>query len=121
MQLYTINNIISINGNTVQANVSINPSSAVFKGHFPERPILPGVFHLKIVMDILIKYYNKNFVFHACTNIKFLNLIDPKIVNNLIYEIYIKNIHESSCTQDIIVRNDQTVFCKMQNLHVEGF
>lgn len=119
MAPYTIQNIINNSEKTIQANVLINASSNVFNGHFPGRPILPGVYHLYITMNILKKFYDSNMTFNACANIKFLNYIDPNLVTILNYDIYIKNINDSSYTLNVIVKNDQTVFCKMQNLHVK--
>ena len=38
-----IESVLSANATTIQAQTQVNPEWEVFKGHFPELPIMPGV------------------------------------------------------------------------------
>ena len=38
-----IESVLSANATTIQAQSQVNPNWEVFKGHFPELPIMPGV------------------------------------------------------------------------------
>lgn len=44
-----VDRVLSFDGTRVHAQVHIHPSWDVFRGHFPDRPILPGVLMIEMV------------------------------------------------------------------------
>ena len=38
-----VDEVVSIDGNTIRTRKRVDPADPVFKGHFPDFPILPGV------------------------------------------------------------------------------
>ncbi|MEN8225163.1 MAG: 3-hydroxyacyl-ACP dehydratase [Bacteroidota bacterium] len=74
--LYTIQNLIKTDEGFT-ARISFNPSHPVFDGHFPEQPVVPGVFLIRIIKDVVGSVAGGKFVLKFGSNIKFLNVIDP--------------------------------------------
>ena len=58
--------------------LSIPKDSIVFKGHFPERPLLAGAFQLLIAVHWLKKLLNENITTERISEAKFRSLIGPE-------------------------------------------
>lgn len=80
--LYTIADLKE-NAGTVNAAIELNEQHAIFKGHFPGKPVLPGVFALQIVKGILSSALHRTLQMRAAGDIKFLQMIDPVQNNKL--------------------------------------
>ena len=70
-------------GEIVKANVKLDPSHPIFKGHFPGQPVLPGVIMVEIVKELLQVHIKKQTRLVKASDIKFLSVIIPEL-NNLI-------------------------------------
>ena len=60
------------------ANLSFDPGHEIFKGHFPGQPVVPGVVLIHILKDLCRKIVDSDVRLMKGTNIKFLNMIDPR-------------------------------------------
>lgn len=69
--------------NTFTASVELNSSHKIYKGHFPEIPVAPGVTLIQIIQEILAKKINQPLVLKEGSNIKFLAMINPLKENNI--------------------------------------
>ena len=81
------------NNNCVTAQVTTNPQSPWFSGHFPGNPILPGVAQLHMVTASIAKVLHKEFVLHSVARIKFRKLIRPGDVLDIHAETGKKDNH----------------------------
>lgn len=81
---------------TIQAAILLHPDHPIFKGHFPEHPVLPGVCMLEMITEILGSHLQKRFRIMSAPMIKFLHMIvpdkDPLIHFEIKYEAGAKNI-----------------------------
>src|SRR3978361_1636702 len=68
---------------TIRAILKINPDHAIFKGHFPGQPVVPGVCMLQIVKELVEKAVGSPTRLHNGHDLKFLSVIDPR-TNNLV-------------------------------------
>ena len=50
---YTLSSRNDNEKDTISATVLIDKNHPIFKGHFPEKPVLPGVCLMQIIKDIL--------------------------------------------------------------------
>ena len=75
--LYTFNNIRG-EENILRANVQLTPSHAIFKGHFPGEPVLPGVCMTQMVKELLEVHIGKQTRLVKALDIKFLSIITPQ-------------------------------------------
>ncbi|MDB4901329.1 MAG: 3-hydroxyacyl-ACP dehydratase [Mucilaginibacter sp.] len=64
-------------GNIVKTNIELNASHPIFKGHFPDQPVLPGVCMLQMVKEIVEVYINKETKLVKASDLKFLSFIFP--------------------------------------------
>lgn len=55
----------------------LNPEHAVFKGHFPGNPVMPGVCTLRLVRECAAKALCSPIVFSAIKSCKFLSAVVP--------------------------------------------
>jgi 3-hydroxyacyl-[acyl-carrier-protein] dehydratase len=69
--------------NTFTATVELNPSHKIYKGHFPEIPVAPGVTLIQMVQEILAKKIDHSLTLKEGSNIKFLAMINPLKENNI--------------------------------------
>ncbi|HID03131.1 MAG TPA: hypothetical protein EYP18_08000 [Desulfobacterales bacterium] len=71
---------ISINlekDNAITAQVTTDPQSPWFKGHFPNDPILPGIAQIHMVTETIAKVLQKDLSLQSLTRIKFKKIIRP--------------------------------------------
>lgn len=75
---------------------SLNPNHAVFKGHFPGRPLLPGVCMVQIVKDVVCKLIGEPMFLAEAKQIKFLEMIIPKVNEVLEFKLNISEVDNNS-------------------------
>ena len=64
--------------NQLKAVIELNPKHDIFKGHFPNNPVTPGVCMLQIFKELSEKGLNKKLFIKECSNVKFMALINPE-------------------------------------------
>jgi 3-hydroxyacyl-[acyl-carrier-protein] dehydratase len=71
--------ILSIkhSGNNILAALAIDADSDIFKGHFPDQPVVPGACMLQTVKEILEDTFKGSLRMVKADNIKFLNMVTP--------------------------------------------
>lgn len=79
---YKILNIHSTN-NQLKVVIQLNAAHEVFKGHFPNNPVTPGVCMLQIFKELTEQTTNKTLFIKECTNVKFMAIINPEINSDL--------------------------------------
>ncbi len=73
------------------AIIDIDKHHPIFKGHFPETPVVPGVCMLQIVKELVEKAESKKFRMTHGDNIKFLSVINPDTNNRVKVDIQFGN------------------------------
>ena len=63
--------------NYFQAFYCFNPALSVFQGHFPGRPVLPGVFQIEMMRIALEKICKKRYTLVEVNKAKFSSMILP--------------------------------------------
>ena len=84
--LYTFTDI-EAEENILRANVKLNASHAIFKGHFPGEPVLPGVCMTQMVKDLLEFHIGKQARLVKALDIKFLSIITPNQDKPILLEL----------------------------------
>jgi 3-hydroxyacyl-[acyl-carrier-protein] dehydratase len=98
---YTASNS-SNSENIISADIIFNPAHDIFKGHFPQQPVVPGVCMVQIVKQVLEQSISQSTQLSKAGNIKFLSMIVP-VENEIIkLKINYKNIgHELDVSADL--------------------
>jgi len=81
--------------NQLKAIIELNPEHDVFKGHFPNNPVTPGVCMLQILKELTEKATNTNLFIKECSNVKFMALINPEVNEVLAITIDINQVEEN--------------------------
>ncbi len=77
--LYDYNRINGNHTENVEYSVQINPENEIFSGHFPDRPVLPGVMILRLFTLCASDACGKALRMRVTVQSKFLNFVDPRI------------------------------------------
>lgn len=72
---------------TLSATLQINTDHAIFNGHFPGQPVVPGVCMMQMIKEILEKEVQKKLRLKTADHLKFLSIIDPRVHNEIQAEI----------------------------------
>ena len=83
---------------SVKAKISINPHHEIFKGHFPEKPVVPGVCMVQIILELMEKSNQRKTRLTTADSIKFLSVMNPK--ENELIEV---TIHCTTVGNDVVV------------------
>lgn len=82
MSSFLKNNFYSVSetwlgDNSIKATVKINSAHPVFKGHFPQMPVVPGVCQVQMIKELLEENTGTNTMMINGDNIKFTGMILP--------------------------------------------
>lgn len=83
-------------GNVRTASITFNPSHAIYEGHFPGQPVVPGVCQTQILLEAISLFLSKEVTIKHAHMIKFLQLINPSIQSKLNIKITTLSETESS-------------------------
>ena len=99
--------------NTIKAIVKIDPKHPVFKGHFPQMPVVPGVCQMQIIKELLEETIGKSTLLTNGDNIKFTGMILPDKHPNVNLEVsFTKN--ENVYTVDAKLFFEEITFTKFK-------
>lgn len=75
--LYTITSQREEEGARIY-EIQLNPNHKVFRGHFPEMPVMPGVCMLRLIKDCVNSTSGKPMRFGYLKSCKFVSVVDPR-------------------------------------------
>lgn len=79
---------------TIEARIELNPAHALYEGHFPGNPVVPGVCQVHMVKTILSDYLGRQATMGEAKDVKFLSMIQPQSMNLLSCEITLQKLDE---------------------------
>src|SRR5271170_7658822 len=77
----------STEGQNLRVQVSFNPAHQIFKGHFPELPVVPGVCQLQMLTEVMSHVLKREIELVRASHVKFLKLLNPTEFPDLLLEI----------------------------------
>ena len=80
----------------ITGSLLLNSAHAIFKGHFPNIPIVPGVVLIQIVKELIGNELNIRLKMFEAKNIKFLDYINPFEIEELQFEFFIKENEDAT-------------------------
>ena len=66
-------------GETTSVIITINNKHEIFKGHFPNNPVMPGVCMMQVIKEITEEVSSSTLFMEKCLNVKFMALINPEV------------------------------------------
>ncbi|MCM4169023.1 hypothetical protein KCTC52924_00213 [Arenibacter antarcticus] len=61
----------------ITAQIKINPRHPIFDGHFPGKPVMPGVCMIQIIKELTERALEKELFLSIASNVKFMAIINP--------------------------------------------
>ena len=95
------------------------PESVIYRAHFPEWPVTPGVCIIGMASELLYELMSRPVKLITVSNAKFLAVIDPRHTRNVCYH-FKKIVNDDSdkiAKVSVEVRNDETVFSKLSLIY----
>jgi 3-hydroxyacyl-[acyl-carrier-protein] dehydratase len=107
---YTIKQKEKADG-ALKAVISLNAVHAIFKGHFPQMPVVPGVCQAQIIKEILEEETGKKLFLHLGDNIKFTGMIIPTQHPEINLDLSYKQV-DNEFVVDAKLFHETTIFTK---------
>lgn len=101
------------NENGFEADLLTNPSHFIYKAHFPENPITPGVCIIQTAGELLEQKLNRKLFLKTVKNVKFLSVIIPEKGKKIKYSFSNIVEDENGCKSQVVVSDDTTVYAKI--------
>ena len=115
LALYKITDLEK-DGGSFRAQIVFDASHPVFAGHFPGRPVVPGVMLVEIATAVISQITGKQLVVKAATAIKFLNIIDPVANPAVMLKGSIVNVDDQGVKADLVLSSREVFFAKMKGI-----
>ncbi|MCQ2252020.1 MAG: hypothetical protein MJZ61_01075 [Bacteroidales bacterium] len=74
---YTINSKQAQDDGSTLYSVSLNPNHDVYKGHFPEKPITPGVCNIQMIKELAEDAQGKAFTLVDIDRCRLTSMVTP--------------------------------------------
>lgn len=101
---------LGTDGNRIEATLGIITESPIYKAHFPQRPITPGVCIIQIVQEVIEKACNTKLLLANARNVKFLNTLSPDSTTEVSLSI---EYDPTSLSANAVMKNNDTMIAKM--------
>jgi len=111
--------IIEISDEKLVANITLNKDHKVYKGHFTEMPVTPGVCQIQMLKEILSIELNKKLNLISAKDIKFLNMINPTETNELYLEIKLSILENNDIKVNGLMSAEGKKFLKIRAVFAE--
>lgn len=119
-QLYTFQQLPTSDTGQLNVRVEISENHAVFDGHFPGLPILPGVYLIQIIKDSLNTFLPGNYNARAVDFVKYLVPVEPNKNNVLRLEMTLKESDSNMVVSANSYFEDNTVHFKFKGEFVRS-
>ena len=96
--------------------VRFDPSHAVFAGHFPGKPVVPGVFLVEIVRSAVSEFAGRQVKVIEASNLKFMQMVDPSVHPVIMLDCSIVTDDEGIFKVDATFSAGDLLFAKMKGL-----
>lgn len=110
---YEVKELNAVDAGRYEAYIKLNKTHEIFKGHFPDNPVTPGVCMMQIIKELVEQVLQRKLMMIKSSNVKFMALINPEINADLKLEIDISGSDESDYKVKNITYFDETVALKL--------
>ena len=112
--LYTIADK-KMEGSGIFYQILLDKNHFIYKAHFPNEPITPGVCIIQIAKELLEDYLHEEYEISHVKNIKFLSVLSPLSTPSVAYVFdkitFLPETNE--CKTQVQVQQDNVLFAKL--------
>lgn len=105
-------NISEISSGNYNLTVKLNPGHPIYKGHFPEMSVVPGVCTIQMIKECMEMIENKKLQYASILNCKFSAMITPVHIPEL--EINLAISKDSDYLLKATVKNESQTFLTLK-------
>lgn len=113
---YTIDQLQQTD-NVITAQISFDIDHPIFKGHFPDMPIVPGVCQTQMLGEVLSKALGKEVQLRSAASIKFLSVVEPTKNKQLQLTITYTQPEADSYSVSALYGWEQIIFFKFKGTY----
>ena len=112
--LYTIADK-KMEGSGIFYQILLDKNHFIYKDHFPNEPITPGVCIIQIAKELLEDYLHEEYEISYIKNIKFLSVLSPLSTPSVAYVFDKITIlpETNECKTQLQVQQDNVLFAKL--------
>ena len=112
--LYTIADK-RMEGSGIFYQILLDKNHFIYKAHFPNEPITPGVCLIQIAKELLEDYLHEEYEISYIKNIKFLSVLSPLSTPSVAYVFDKITIlpETNECKTQVQVQQDNVLFAKL--------
>ena len=112
--LYTIADN-RMEGSGIFYQILLDKNHFIYKAHFPNEPITPGVCIIQIAKELLEDYLHEGYEISYIKNIKFLSVLSPLSTPSVAYVFDKITIlpETNECKTQVQVQQDNVLFAKL--------
>lgn len=96
--------------------LQLNKHHEIFKGHFPDKPVTPGVVQLEILQELLQQILNETVVLNQLSSCKYTSILDPNIHPLVQMEVQINPL-ETGWKVTAVLYFEATQFTKISAIY----
>jgi 3-hydroxyacyl-[acyl-carrier-protein] dehydratase len=111
---YKILEVESPSAEKMSVKVELKPGHPVYKGHFPDIPVAPGVCLIQMIKEVLMQHRNQNLQLTEGDNIKFMALVNPNVNPFFIIDYDLRMISDLVLGVTALIRWDATTYLKFK-------
>ena len=93
--------------------LSLNKAHFIYKAHFPDNPITPGVCIIQICKELMEQHTGDTLFLHTIHNVKFLSVIDPRVVDTIQVSFSKISVGEDGYKVSVLVHWETVQFAKL--------
>ncbi|HPB25958.1 MAG TPA: hydroxymyristoyl-ACP dehydratase [Bacteroidales bacterium] len=94
--------------------IRLEKQHAIYDGHFPGNPVVPGVCLIQMIREVIEVLNGQKLMLTEADEIKFLNIVNPMMVDVLRIEIKNRPKNENPLAFSIVINDGQTTYLKMR-------
>ncbi|WP_300437640.1 hydroxymyristoyl-ACP dehydratase [Christiangramia sp.] len=113
--LYQVSNT-ALAGDHAVTTLKVNKDHEIYKGHFPGRPVTPGVVLMQLFKEEAERIFDKKLQLVRADNVKFTAVFDPTEDNELILDSQLNETGEFIKLKGI-AKNKKGIVLKINSLY----
>jgi len=107
-----------IEADIVKVDIRLNPLHPIFEAHFPGRPVLPGVYMMQMVKEVVETWTEKKIRLVLGQDLKFLSVVNPE--ENTMMQMELKINREGDKIRIVAqLLSNAVVFFKFKGVFVQ--
>lgn len=114
---YKLQKLDNLDANKYEAYIHLNKDHDIFKGHFPDNPVTPGVCMVQIIKDLTSQAKGVKLSMVSSNNIKFMAVINPENNPELRLTLDLKENEDGTISVKNITYFDDIVALKMSAIY----